>query len=225
MGAQQMVGASFTTVGAEALDIASIVPMGDAGEGGSWIKWWDPTAKKYSAKVVYCYERYDADDEEIVYEGGWGDEDWFPVEKTFQPGEGFWFQAGQTGVTLSIAGQVDQPATEYVAIPLTMGAQIMVQNPFPMDLNLDDIVMDGDAGEGGSWIKWWDPTAKKYSPKAVYCYERYDADDEKIVYEGGWGDEDWIPVEKTFNAGTGFWTQAGQTGVKICFPNPFYTAE
>jgi hypothetical protein len=223
--AQQMIGASFVSVSGtgESLSLTDISLQNDEEEGSSWIKWWDPTAKKYSDKVCFVYERYDADDDEKVYEGGWADEDWIPVEKTFAPGEGFWFQAGNDGVKILVSGQVYQPTTQYLSLPLVKNAQRMVQNPFPTTLKLSDIVLDNDEEEGSSWIKWWDPTTKKYSDKVCYVYERYDAEDDDKVYEGGWADEDWIPVEKTFDAGAGFWVQAGNEGVEISFPNPFYT--
>ena len=51
---QEMVGASFNSVGSEALDIQDITLVGDTADGGCWIKWWDPATKTYSDKVVYA---------------------------------------------------------------------------------------------------------------------------------------------------------------------------
>ena len=223
-GAQQMAGASFVSVGSEALDIQDIVPQGDNAEGGTWIKWWDPVAKKYSANVYYVYEMYDPEtDATLPNSQGWADADWYPIEKTFAPGEGFWFQAANDNVKIVVSGQVDQPTTQYLSLPLTKGAQRMVQNPFPTDLDIQDIVLDGDNAEGGSWIKWWDPVAKKYGANVYYVYEMYDPEtDATLPNSQGWADADWYPIEKTFSVGDGFWVQSANDGVDISFPNPFY---
>lgn len=46
----------------------------------------------YSAKAVYvdtlCDPSDPSGDTDLDY-GGWGDNDWFPVEKTFAVGDGF----------------------------------------------------------------------------------------------------------------------------------------
>ena len=100
---QEMVGAQFNTVGAEALDIQDITLVNDNEMGGTWIKWWDPVNKTYSAKAVYvdtlCDPADPTGDTDLDY-GGWGDNDWFPVEKSFGVGEGFWFSPNKNGVTI-----------------------------------------------------------------------------------------------------------------------------
>ena len=228
---QEMVGASFNSIGAEALDIQDIVLVGDLANGGSWIKWWDSATKTYSAKAVYvdtlCDPSDPTGDTDLDY-GGWGDNDWFPVVKTFAPGEGFWFGANKDSVGITTAGAVEKSENQYVGRNVAKkNYQVMVINAFPTALDIQDIVLDGDLANGGSWIKWWDPVNKVYSSKAVYvdtlCDPTDPTGDTDLDY-GGWGDNDWFPVDKTFNTGDGFWFGANKDNVTICFPNPFYVA-
>ena len=227
-GYQEMVGAQFNSVGAEALDIQDIVLVGDNANGGSWIKWWDPTDRSYSKDAVYVAKFTDPEDDEKELDyGGWADEDWYEISKTFAPGEGFWFGANKDNVGITTAGAVEKTDNQYVGRDVAKrGYQVMVINAFPTALNIQDIVLDGDNANGGSWIKWWDSSNRKYSKDAVYVAKFTDPeDDEKELDYGGWADEDWYEISKTFAPGEGFWFGANKDGVTICFPNPFYTAE
>ena len=226
-GQQKMVGANFVSVGAEAIDIQDIKLVNDNEQGGSWIKWWDPSTKKYGDMVVYVDELYDADGNAIVPKtSGWGDpESWCPVEKTFAPGEGFWWGVGKNGCGLVLSGEVIQPSTEYVGRTIvTANQQQMVINPFPTVLDIQDITVDGDPADESAWIKWWNPIAKVYGDRAVYVSELCDENGDALVpTRAGWGDADWIPVEKTFVVGEGFWWGVGKNNCTLCMPNPFYT--
>ena len=224
---QDMFGATFLNVGEEGLDIQSITLIGDGANGGSWIKWWDSETSTYSAKAVYADPLCNPIDDEDLDYGGWGDQvDWYPIEKTFAPGQGFWFQAARDNVKLVLAGELLSVATETIARNTTKNKQDMFVNPFPVPLNLQSITLDGDGANGVSWIKWWDPDTATYSAKAVYCDPLCNpVDDEDLDY-GGWGDQvDWYPIEKTFAPGQGFWFQAARDNVKILFPNPLAPAK
>ena len=222
---QEMVGASFNSVGAEALDIQDITLVGDNANGTAWIKWWDPETKTYSQRAWYVANFYDPDTDEDLDYGGWGDDDWAPITKTFAPGEGFWFSPNKASVGITIAGSVEQTANQYVGRTVAKAnQQIMVINAFPTALNIQDIVLDNDNAEGGSWIKWWDSATKKYSDRAWYVANFYDPDTDEDLDYGGWGDDDWAPLTKTFAAGDGFWFSPNKDNVTICFPNPFYKA-
>ena len=75
-------------------------------------------------------------------------------------------------------------------------------------------------------LKWWDPVTKKYGSNAVYVSELYDKNGDPIVpTTAGWGDDDWVPVEKTFAVGEGFWWGVGKDNCTLCIPNPFYVEE
>ena len=223
-----MVGAQFNSVGAEALNIQDITLVGDGANGGSWIKWWDSEGKKYSAQAVYVAKFTDPEDDEKELDyGGWADEDWYEISKTFAPGEGFWFSPSRNSVGITTAGAVEKSGNQYVGRTVEVAnQQIMVINAFPTALNIQSIVLDGDGANGGSWIKWWNPEGKKYSAQAVYVAKFTDPeDDEKELDYGGWADEDWYEISKSFDVGDGFWFSPSRNNVTICFPNPFYSAE
>ena len=228
---QEMVGATFNSVGAEALDIQDIKLVNDTEDGTAWIKWWNPATKTYSERAVYvdtlCDPSDPTGDTDLDY-GGWGDNDWFPVEKTFAPGEGFWFSPAKGNVGITTAGAVEKTANQYVGRTVTTAnQQIMVINAFPTTLDIQSIVLDNDTEDGTAWIKWWDSASKTYSDRAVYvdtlCDPSDPTGDTDLDY-GGWGDNDWFPVDKEFAVGDGFWFSPAKNNVTICFPNPFYVA-
>lgn len=220
-----MVGANFVSVGDEAIDIQDITVTGDPADESAWIKWWDPVAKVYGAKAYYVSELCDENGDALIpTRAGWGDSDWIPVEKTFAPSEGFWWGTGDDDLGLTLAGEVVQPKTEYVGRTIAKaGQQQMVINAFPMSLDIQDMTVDGDPADESAWIKWWDPVAKVYGAKAYYVSELCDENGDALVpTQAGWGDSDWIPVEKNFATGEGFWWGAGDDNITLCIPNPFY---
>ena len=91
-------------------------------------------------------------------------------------------------------------------------------------LNIGDIKMDDTVVDGGAHIWWWN--GETYSDQAHWYTELYaDEEGETTLGYAGWGDEDyWMPIEKTFKAGEGFWIQCG-VNASVLFANPFYTAE
>ena len=223
-----MVGAQFNSVGAEALDIQDITLVGDNANGTAWIKWWDSETRTYSDKAVYAKPLCDPETDDDLDYGGWGDEgDWYPIVKTFSPGEGFWFSPAKNGVGITTAGTVEKTSNPYVGRSVdTANQQIMVVNAFPTALNIQDVVLDGDNANGTAWIKWWDSETRTYSDKAVYAKPLCDPETDDDLDYGGWGDEgDWYPITKTFKAGDGFWFSPAKGSVTICFPNPLYSAE
>ncbi len=219
-----MVGGTFVSVGDESLNIQDIKVGGNPDDGGAWIKWWDPVAKKYMSDVVYTSELYDAETDEPLGYGGWGDSDYYPIEKTFAPGEGFWWGVNKDNCNLIIAGQIAQPATEYIGSKITTAnQQKMVINPFPMNLDIQSIKVDGNPDDGGTWIKWWDAVAKKYMTDVVYTSELYDAETDEPLGYGGWGDSDYYPIDKTFAPCEGFWWGVNKDNCTLLIKNPFYT--
>ena len=226
---QVINGANFVTVGQNYLDLQSITMDDSVGDGGAMIWWWNTTTGKYDAKAYWYTELYaDEGGETTLGYAGWGDFDyWMPINKTFAPGESFWVQAG-VNASITLAGEVYAAAAneEYVGIDLTADQQIQVSNPFPVGtFTLQSIKMDDGVGDGGAMIWWWNTTTGKYDTKAYWYTELYaDEGGETTLGYAGWGDFDyWMPISKTFEAGQGFWVQAG-VNATVLFPNPFYVA-
>ena len=102
----------------------------------------------------------------------------------------------------------------------------MVINAFPMELDIQGITVEGNPDDEGAWIKWWDPDTRTYSKLAKYVSELYDAEGNVLQpSRPGWGDGDWVPVEKTFTVGEGFWWGVNKGDCTLCIPNPFYVEE
>jgi len=82
------------------------------------------------------------------------------------------------------------------------------------NLDISDIKPVGTITDGCMWIKWWDTEKKSYSIKYEYVTELYDEKEQSLGYPG-WGDPlTWVPVEKTFAPGEGFWLQANADNLK-----------
>ena len=130
----------------------------------------------------------------------------------------------------------------YQTMDLTAGKQVMKGAMFvtvgDASLSLQDIRMDADTpADGGTRIWWWNKDTRKYT--SAYWCPSYNADGDPIDANGTvvaneslaalvWGDgESWVAIEKTFDAGEGFWVQpdSGTTTPVIQFPNPFYVAQ
>ena len=224
--AQVINGANFVTVGENALDLQSIKMDDDVVDGDAQIWWWNGST--YDAKAYWYTELYaDEEGETTLGYAGWGDlEYWMPISKTFAPGESFWIKAG-VNATVTFAGEVVTAAAseEYVGIDLDADVQVQLSNPFPVGtFSLQSIKMDDDVVDGDAQIWWWNGST--YDAKAYWYTELYaDEEGETTLGYAGWGDlEYWMPIEKTFNAGQGFWIKSG-VNATVKFPNPFYVAE
>ena len=232
-GKQVVKGASFVTVGDDELSIQDIKMQGvDLGEGDTQIWWWNGST--YDAMAFWFSDLYaDESGETTLGYAGWGDgEYWMPVNKTFAPGEAFWIKVSDTVTSASatMAGQIATTSSteQYYGIPLTPGAQVQMTNPFPTgDLGLQSVKIEGvDLGEGDAQIWWWNGTT--YDAMAFWFSDLYaDESGETTLGYAGWGDgEYWMPVNKTFTEGEGFWVKVSDTvtSATLKFPNPFYVA-
>ena len=184
--------------------------------------------ESYSGQAFWYSELYaDEEGETTLGYAGWGDlVYWMPIEKTFAPGESFWIQCG-VDASYTVSGEVagTSAAEEYFGINLTAGEKKQLTNPFPVgEFSLQSIKMDDDVGDGDAQIWWWN--GESYSGQAFWYSELYaDEDGEETLGYAGWGDlVYWMPIEKTFKAGEGFWIQCG-ADASVLFANPFYTAE
>ena len=95
-GVQGIKGATFVTVGKDALDIQDIKMNKALADSEAQIWWWD--GSKYEAKAFWYTDLYKDETGATTYGyAGWGDEVyWMPVEKSFANGEGFWIKVNGT---------------------------------------------------------------------------------------------------------------------------------
>ena len=221
---QVMKGAMFVDVGTSTLDLQSIAMDKDTpSDGGTMLWWWDKDTRTYTR--AYWVDLYDADGEEVGKKG-WGDgENWIAMEKIFKSGEGFWVEAPDAA-QVNVSGEVvtTSPLVKSVAYDLTALKQEQVTNPFPVGaFDLQTVAMDAETpADGGTMAWWWDKNTRTYTRS--YWVDLYDADGEEVGKKG-WGDgENWIAMEKTFDAGEAFWVEA-PAAAQVIWANPFYQAK
>ena len=230
-----MKGAQFVKVGGQPLSIQDIKMDDGVGDGGCMLWWYNQSTGAYDAYAYWYTELYADEDGDITLGyAGWGDFDyWMPIEKTFAPGESFWIKPDGLieSASYTMAGEVEvtDVSDEYYAVPLVPGKQAQFTNPFPTGaLNLQDIKMDEGVGDGGCMIWWYNQSTGAYDPYAYWYTELYaDEDGDITLGYAGWGDFDyWMPIEKTFVAGSGFWIKADGLldSANVLFKNPFYKA-
>ena len=230
-GKQVVKGASFVTVGDDELDLQDIKMNAELGDGEAQIWWWNGST--YDAMAFWYTDLYaDEGGETTLGYAGWGDElYWMPIAKTFAPGEAFWIQANGSvaAASVTMAGQVASASTseQYFGIPLVPGKQVQMTNPFPTgDLTLQSIKMNAELGDGEAQIWWWNGST--YDAMAFWYTDLYaDEGGETTLGYPGWGDElYWMPINKTFANGEGFWVQVNGSveSATLKFPNPFYVA-
>ena len=205
---------TFYSIGTQAIDINSIVPVGEDvdGEGGVDIQILD-ASNKTTASYFW------------LTEDGWGVEDgdgWYADDMetrltgenavTLPVGTGFLFQS-PNAIQLQIAGEVKTDALAITA----RAKNVMLGNPLPIDLDLNDITLSGDVdGEGGVDIQVLDASNKT---TASYFW----------LTEDGWGVEDgdgWYADDMetkiqdgdvTFAPGDGFLFQS-PNAITVTFP-------
>ena len=221
---QVMKGAMFVDVGTSTLDLQSITMDKDTpATGETMLWWWDKNTRTYTRS--YWVDLYDEDGKELG-KTGWGDgENWIAMGKTFKSGEGFWIQA-PASAQINVSGEVvtTSPSVKSIAFDLTALKQEQVTNPFPVGAyDLQSVAMDEKTPPTGeTMVWWWNKENRTYT--RAYWVDLYDADGEEVGKKG-WGDgENWIAIEKTFDAGEAFWAQAPATA-QIVWANPFYQAE
>ena len=211
-----MVTAQFLTVGDEMISLNDIKPLGDGVVDTVEIQ--TLTSAGYTDKsyvwIDYAGENWD--------ETGWIDNnaemgDYYELVKDvkFPVGAGLWI-FGAAELSIQSAGQVN---TSDVVVNLRPGATA-TGNPFPIDLNLADILPLGDGVVDTVEIQTL--TSAGYTDKSYvwidYAEENWD--------ETGWidnnaemGDYYELVKDVTIPAGSGLWI-FGADGLSIRFPAP-----
>ena len=139
----------------------------------------------------------------------WVDEDYNPIESvTVQPGQGVWVMGSENGQGLQSAGKV---STTDVVVTLQNGGT-MTGNPFPVALDLQDILAEGDGASDNVQIQVLDAFGRTVSS--------YDWNDWALS-TACWVDEDYSAIEGvTIQPGQGLWIMGSAASQSIRFPAP-----
>ena len=195
-----MLTPQFLGIGTGELDLQSLKAEGDDTSDNVFIQTLDAAGRTVAS---YGWNDWAAD------EACWVDDDYEPVEGvTFLAGQGLWVQGLSAEQSLQSAGKV---GTSDVVVALRNGC-VGAGNPFPITINLQDIVAEGDDTSDNVFIQTLDAAGRTI---ASYGWNDWATD------TPCWVNDDYEPVDGvTFSAGQGLWVQGTSDGQSIRFPAP-----
>ena len=195
-----MVTPQFQSVGAGDLSIDSLIPTGDDTSDSVEIQTLDAYGRTVAA---YTWNDW-------MHESAcWVDGDFEKIEGvTFTPGQGLWVSGSTSEQGLQGAGKV---GTSDVSVQLRFGGTA-TGNPFPVSVDLNDIVPQGEALSDSVEIQTLDAYGR-----TVAAYTWHDWMHESAC----WVDGDFEKIEGvTFTPGQGLWVSGSDTTQYLRFPAP-----
>ena len=201
-----MVTAQFLSIGSDTMPLSSFVPTGDDTSDSVVIQTLDAagyTIASYSW-VNWAGDNYDQE--------AWIEDGFAIVEGvSFAPGQGLWVQGADESQGIQTAGMV---GTSDVVVKLRFGSTA-TGNPFPVAINLQDILPEGDDTSDSVVIQTLDAagyTIASYS-WVNWAGENFDQE--------AWIDDSFTIVnDVTFAPGQGLWIQGAGDNQSVRFPAP-----
>lgn len=141
----------------------------------------------------------------VVDKPAWIDNDGIAT-RTFQPGESLWV-SGKAGYTIQTSGEVN---LEDVIVNLVNG-NIAVNNPFPVAVNIQDIVATGADVESEVSLQTLTPAGKA---DETFSWDTW----MYVVDTPAWVDSDGVAT-RDFAPGEGIWV-SGKVGYTLRIPAP-----
>ena len=199
--------AQFLAVGSEdSIGLQSIKPTGDGTSDTVSIQTLDSAGRAVDT-YTWCDWAGESGDQEA-----WSDGSGEIIEGvTFEPGQGLWVYGASADQGLMTAGRV---AKSDVQVKLCSGF-VAVGNPFPVEINLQDIVPVGEGTSDTVSIQTLDSAGR-----AVDTYTWCDWAGESGDQEA-WSDGSGEIIEGvTFTPGQGLWVYGASAEQSIRFPAP-----
>lgn len=195
----KLISAQFLPIGSsDGYDIQNIVAAGDDIESYVSLQTLTPGGK---AKETYSWDTWQF----VEDEPAWIDDVGIATRK-FLPGEAIWIQ-GKEGYTIQTAGQV---GTDDVVYNLVNG-NVAIGNPFPVAVNIQDIVATGDDIESYVSLQTLTPGGKA---KETYSWDTW----QFVEDQPAWIDDVGVATRE-FAPGEGIWVQ-GKAGYTLRIPAP-----
>ena len=202
-----MTGAQFFNVGVgTAVNLQDIKPTGDDTSDNVIIQ----TLDAYGHGVAtYNWIDYAGDNGD---EAAWVDDNYEIVtDVTFEPGQGLWVDGSSAEQGFQSSGKV---GTVDVDVSLQAGSTAVV-NPFPVGVNLQDILPLGDDTSDNVIIQTLDAYGHGV---ATYNWIDYAGDNGD---ECAWVDDNYeIVTDVTFAPGKGLWVDGSSDSQSLRFPAP-----
>ena len=182
------------------LNLQTLVPTGDNTSDNVQIQTLD-----FAGRTVDAYDWNDW----AAATPCWVDADWNPIEGVnVEPGQGFWVMGTSSEQALQSAGSV---GTKDVVVSLRVGATA-TGNPFPVALDLQDILPEGEDVADNVQIQTLD-----FAGRTVDAYDWNDW----AAATPCWVDADWNPIEGvTIAPGQGLWVMGSSDAQSLRFPAP-----
>jgi hypothetical protein len=196
-----MVTPQFVNVGAgSTLDLQTLKATGDNASDNVQIQVLDAYGR---TQVSYDWNDWAAST------ACWVDGDWNPVEEvSISAGQGLWVMGSASTQGILSAGKVGR---DDVVVVLRNGGT-GAGNPFPVSIDLQDIVAEGDEASDNVQIQVLDAYGR-----TVASYDWNDWANATAC----WVDGDWNPVENvTIEPGQGLWVMGSSTSQSIRFSSP-----
>lgn len=197
-----LASAQFVTIGGAEVDLQTVKPIGDDTSDNVFLSVLDEygfTSEMYTW-VNWAGDTYDQE--------AWIDSSYVIAEKSFPAGQGFWIQ-GKSGQKIQTAGEV---GSSDVIVELREG-NTAVGNPFPLPVNLQEILPSGDGISDNVFLSILD----EYGfTSEMYTWVDWAGD---TFDQEAWINSSYEIADVTFPAGQGFWIQ-GKTGQSIRFVAP-----
>jgi hypothetical protein len=202
MATPQFLGVGSNT----ALDLQSIRPLGDNASDNVSIQTLDAYGRMVDMYIWCNWAGPDSDQE------AWSDGSGDIIEGvTFEPGTGLWIQGMDNTQSIQTAGAV---GNNDVSIALGNGFTA-TGNPFPVSVNLQDIIPQGDNTSDNVSIQTLDAYGRMVD-MYIWCNWAGPNSDQEAWSDGS-GD---IIEGVTFSAGQGLWVQGSASGQYLRFPAP-----
>lgn len=210
------LGISFAAVSGT-MDIQDISVTGYEGDFGGSVYMQTLTPNGYTDKTYFWVDlAADPEDPDSEAFHGWYDENDELVTKTISVGDGFWTGSDNTDYKIQSAGKVVKSS---IAIALGDEGCVMIANPHPTTVDIQDVTVGGYEGDFGGSVYMQTLTPNGYTASTYFWVDlAADPEDPDSVAFYGWYDENDELVEKTIGIGEGFWTGSDSTDYSIVFP-------
>ena len=200
-----MLTPQFINVGGGEMHIQDIKPQGDDTSDNVTLQ----TLDKYGFTLKsYTWINWAGDNSD---QEAWVDDSYAIVDDSFPSAMGLWIQGATDQQSIMSAGAV---GIQDVCFSLCQGGSTALGNPFPVSINIQDILPEGPDCSDNVTIQ----TLDKYGfTVSSYTWINWAGDNSD---QEAWVDDGYSIVDIDFAAGQGLWVQGSSDEQLLRFPAP-----
>ncbi|MBQ9430120.1 MAG: hypothetical protein IJU44_01065 [Kiritimatiellae bacterium] len=201
----------FSTVGATTVDLKDITLTGDGvGNGGESLAILDEGGAPVGDPYVFWSKDVTGEENDCWFDFN----EWAPITGvSFALGDGVMISAGD-GINYTVAGEVPKVNVEFV----TIDGFNFTGNPFPSDIDLQNIVLSGDGvGNGGESLAVLDEGGAPIGDPYVFWSKDVTGEENDCWFDFN----EWVPITGvTIGGGDGVLLSAA-AGVTVTIKVPY----